>query len=278
MLSWQRSLVVKVFATKSKGPKFEPCAGLTGWFFFLFSLLISFLHVYFNVLSVLRVPTSRNKDILSRFPIINYRILTHMGSKDRFNFAANFVSDVCEIADILPYSLSRSHAAVLGILIIVYPMPLSLHRWGRHLSDVVATADTNRPVGDIPRPQAMPLAMLTMKIETLGFHNFYALFSSVSPIYISIRLRSPALRTREAPLITIVFKHGKLHICLLWVCEYLNITSHCWRIKFSGKIDGTLKVLVAQGKLPLKIHKKNLTRRSGITTFSLPLYDRASML
>ena len=29
-------------------------------------------------------------------------------------------------------------------------------------------------VGDSTRPQAIPLAMLTIKKETLGFHNFYA--------------------------------------------------------------------------------------------------------
>ena len=36
--------------------------------------------------------------------------------------------------------------------------------------------------------------------ETLGFHNFYAWFSSVSPISIGMRLRSPAFRAGEAPL------------------------------------------------------------------------------
>ena len=55
-------------------------------------------------------------------------------------------------------------------------------------------------VGDSTRPRAIPLAMLTMKKETLGFHNFYAGLLSVSPISIGMRLRSPALRAGEAPL------------------------------------------------------------------------------
>ena len=47
-------------------------------------------------------------------------------------------------------------------------------------------------------PRAIPLAMLTMKIETIGFHIFYAWFSYVSPISIGMGLRSPALRAGEA--------------------------------------------------------------------------------
>ena len=43
-------------------------------------------------------------------------------------------------------------------------------------------------------------AMLTMKKETLEFHNHYAWFSSVSLISIGMGLRSPALRAGEAPL------------------------------------------------------------------------------
>ena len=41
-------------------------------------------------------------------------------------------------------------------------------------------------VGDSTRPRAILLAMLTMKKETLGFHNFYSYFSSVSPISIGM--------------------------------------------------------------------------------------------
>ena len=40
------------------------------------------------------------------------------------------------------------------------------------------------------RPQAIPLAILSMEKETLGFHNFYAWFSSVSPISIGVGLRT----------------------------------------------------------------------------------------
>ena len=38
------------------------------------------------------------------------------------------------------------------------------------------------------RPQAIPLAILSMEKETLGFHNFYAWFSSVSPISLGVGL------------------------------------------------------------------------------------------
>ena len=61
--------------------------------------------------------------------------------------------------------------------------------------------DTVVVVGDSTRPQAIPLAMLTINVkETLGFHNFYAWFLSVSPISIGTGLRSPALRAGEVPL------------------------------------------------------------------------------
>ena len=48
-------------------------------------------------------------------------------------------------------------------------------------------------VGAKSHPQAVLLAMLTMKEETSGFHNFYAWFSSVSPISMGMELRSLAL-------------------------------------------------------------------------------------
>ena len=41
-------------------------------------------------------------------------------------------------------------------------------------------------MGDNTRPRAIPLAMSTMKKETLGSHNFYAWFSFVSPISIGM--------------------------------------------------------------------------------------------
>ena len=92
LLSCQRSLVdmYKVSATRYEDPWFESRAGQKIWIFSLFSSFF-FLHVYFNVLSVLSVPTSQNTEILSRFPTIKYWILTRMGSKDRFNLKANFV-------------------------------------------------------------------------------------------------------------------------------------------------------------------------------------------
>ena len=94
----------KISAKRYKDPRVESRAGqnmsfffslfLSSFFFvfFLFLFLFSFfvcVYVYFNVVRVLSVPTSGNTGIFSRFPTINYRILTHMGSKDRFNFRAN---------------------------------------------------------------------------------------------------------------------------------------------------------------------------------------------
>ena len=51
------------------------------------------------------------------------------------------------------------------------------------------------------RRRAILLAMLSMKKETHGFHNFYAcFFVNVSPISIGMGLRSPAIQAGEAPL------------------------------------------------------------------------------
>ena len=61
-------------------------------------------------------------------------------------------------------------------------------------------------VGDSTRPQVKPLSMLTMKKETLEFHNFYAWFSSLSPISVGMGLRSPALMAGEAPLLATVVR------------------------------------------------------------------------
>ena len=58
-------------------------------------------------------------------------------------------------------------------------------------------------VGDSTRPRAIPLAMSTMKKEAHGFHNFHAWFSSVSPIFIGVVLRSPALRAGKSLLLVI---------------------------------------------------------------------------
>ena len=54
-------------------------------------------------------------------------------------------------------------------------------------------------VGDKSRLRAIPLAMLTMKKETLGFHNFYTWLSSHSPVSIGMGLRSPARRFGDVP-------------------------------------------------------------------------------
>ena len=69
-----------------------------------------------------------------------------------------------------------------------------------YLSSYLKIAIDTAVAGDSTSPRAIPLAMSTMKNETLGTHNFYAWFSSVSPISIGMGLRSLALRAGETPL------------------------------------------------------------------------------
>ena len=71
----QHSIVVTRLALESGGPN----SILTPWKIKLFSFsFLLFLHVYFNVQSVLSVPTSQNTEILCRFPTMNYQMLTHL--------------------------------------------------------------------------------------------------------------------------------------------------------------------------------------------------------
>ena len=166
------------------------------WIFFFF------FKVYFNILSVLSVPASRSTDILSCFPTINYRILSHMGSKDRF-IADKFycfrrlqnrrIAPAEFLSDSLPYSLPRSHAAVLGILLIKY------------ISNVAEVAIFVRPRRHRRRrrqdaPASYTASHLKPEKWNAGFHTFYAWFSYVSPISTGMELRSLALRAGEAPL------------------------------------------------------------------------------
>ena len=53
-------------------------------------------------------------------------------------------------------------------------------------------------VGDYTHPRVLPLAMLTMKKETLGFHNFFAWFCSVCPISIGMGLHSRSPSDRQS--------------------------------------------------------------------------------
>ena len=71
--------------------------------------------------------------------------------------------------------------------------------WGRHIGgtpNIVVVI-----VRDSMPPRAIPLAILTMKKETHGFHNFYAWFPSVCPISIGMGLCALALWASEALLI-----------------------------------------------------------------------------
>ena len=57
--------------------------------------------------------------------------------------------------------------------------------------------DTAAVVGDSTRPRAIPLFMLTMKKQKLGFYNFFAWLSSVSPISKDMGFRSPPFGPEE---------------------------------------------------------------------------------
>ena len=76
---------------------------------------------------------------------------------------------------------------LVGILLIEYPMSLSLHGSPYWCDTVVVVV-----VGDSMHPQVILLAMLTMKKQTQGFHNFYTWFSSVSAFSIGTGLSFPA--------------------------------------------------------------------------------------
>ena len=71
-------------------------------------------------------------------------------------------------------------------------------------------------VGDSTRLRAIPLAMLTMKKETLCFHNFYAWFSSVSLISVGMGLRSWPLKNID---ISLFFKFCS---CWMWLSSHAN--------------------------------------------------------
>ena len=158
-------------------------------FHFLF-LFFFFLHVYFYILSVLSVPSSRNIDIIFHFLPINYWILTHMGLNDRCNLLTIFFFQ--------SYAKSQNCTSLVPLRFPALFLA-SESRWGaRHstylISNVIKLALLRSPywcdtvVGDSTRQRDMPLAMLTMKNETQGFHNFYAWFSYVSPISIGMGL------------------------------------------------------------------------------------------
>ena len=94
-----------------------------------------FLHVYFNVLSVLSVPTSRNTDVLPRFPTINYQILTHMGSNNHWYLRTNLLfqthanSQNCARRVLFLFLASESRYSARHSTYRIYIQC----GWGRHL-------------------------------------------------------------------------------------------------------------------------------------------------
>ena len=167
---------------------------------FLFSFLLFFFHVFFIFLGVLSVPISRNTDILSHFPSINYQTLAHMG-----------LNDCCNLQTKLLFQTSvklQNCTCQVPLLFLALFLALESHcgasgRSTYRISNVIKLAWLKSPywcdtvilvvdVGDSMRPRVILLAMLTMKKQTQGFHNFYTWFSSVSPISIRTGLRFPS--------------------------------------------------------------------------------------
>ena len=72
-------------------------------------------------------------------------------------------------------------------------------------------------VRDSMHLQAVPPVMLIVKKETVGFHNIYALFSSVSPISVGMGLGSLALCASKAPLNK--YLTVKLDVLLMQPCK-----------------------------------------------------------
>ena len=95
----QRSIVVNCLPRnpKARVPTSRAAEIMNSFFFvFLFSSFF-FTRLLKCSISVLSVPTLRNADILYRFPS-NVRILTHIGSNDRWD--KFIVSDLCEFAEL----------------------------------------------------------------------------------------------------------------------------------------------------------------------------------
>ena len=138
--------MVKVLATKYKGLRFNSRMRLVKWIFLFLSsfplLSLSFTHLFwcskcliFAHFTTYRYsfPFSHNKFsngskyINSTIAAICEQIYCFRRPRTRRIAPAEFFS--CS----LPYSFLRSHAAVLEIPLIEYPMSLSLYGWGCHI-------------------------------------------------------------------------------------------------------------------------------------------------
>ena len=146
-------------------------------------------------------------------PISNGKVII-----DLYIFFGHHLARLCRLINILRLHLSLWYGhvkLVSGFLVLTvvnwHEYPMSFH-WCKPLCNLKFTKLARlrllprwcyTVVGDSMRPPALLLAMLTMKKETLGFLNFYAWFSSFSPISIHVvgmGLRCPALWASEAPL------------------------------------------------------------------------------
>ena len=126
------------------------------------------------------MPNPQNIYIVYRCPTINYQVLTRVGWNDRCNLRTNLL---------FPTN-SQNYTSRVPFLFLVLFLTWESRCGARHstyrISNVIKLAWLRSPyrcdtvvvfvVGDSSRPRAIPLAMLPMKKETLGFHNFYAWF------------------------------------------------------------------------------------------------------
>ena len=155
------------------------------------------------------MPTSRYTEILSRFPTINNRILTHIGSKARFKLRTNFiVLDVCEIAELHQPSSSPVPCLIpcLGVTLRCLEFHLS-NSFGRHIG---VTPPSERPAshtaGHVDHEKRN--AWVSIFLCVLLFY--------VSPISIVMGLRYPALRPAKLrykvviPSLTLLTLQGDL--------------------------------------------------------------------
>ena len=174
--------------------------------FFLFLSHPFFLQVYFNFLSVLSVLTlQENKYCL---PFSNNKLSNT--DPRRMEQWLQFVNELILLFQMSANSqdcTSREPLLFLALCLALESLCGARHSTCISISIVIKLAWLRSPyccdnsttvVGD--STLAIPLAMLTLKNKTLGSHNLYAWFLSVSPISIGVGLCSSALWASKAPL------------------------------------------------------------------------------
>ena len=202
--------MVKVFATKSKGLVFDPRAGLEERIFLFFcpyfpllSLSFFFLHIFFNVPSVLFVPTSRHTD--------NYSL----------PFSHNkFLNDCCNLRTNLLFQTSADsqNCSSRVPLMFLALFLCSESRCGARnstyrISNVIKLVWLRSPYWCDTAPTAVVVLVVVgarelycwpcwpWKMKHMDFIiSMDVFFLKASPIFIGMGLCSPALRAGKEPL------------------------------------------------------------------------------